>query len=36
MYLGEGAEGGHGPGQEQHDLGPLSVGPVGYGEHDGR
>ena len=36
VTLGQGEDDGHEPGNDQHHLGPLGVGPVGDGEHDGR
>ena len=36
VTLGQGAGEGHEPGNDQHHLGTLGVGPVGDGEHDGR
>ena len=34
VTLGQGADEGHEPGNEQHHLSPLGVRPVGDGEHD--
>ena len=36
VALWQGADEGHEPGNDQHHLGPLGVGPVGDGEHDRR
>ena len=36
VTLGQGADEGHDPGNNQHHLGPLGVRPVGDGEHDRR
>ena len=36
ITLGQGTDGGQAPGKDQHHLGPLGVGHVGDGEHDGR
>ena len=36
VTLWQGEDEGHEPGNDQHQLGPLGVGPVGDGEHDGR
>ena len=36
VTLGQGADEGHEPGNEQHHLSPLGVRPVGDGEHDRR
>ena len=35
VTLWEGADEGQEPGNDQHHLGPLGVGPVEDGEHDG-
>ena len=36
VTLGQGADEGQDPGNDQHHLGPLGVRPVGDGEHDRR